>query len=420
MRIVVLGAGVVGVTSAWYLAESGHEVVVLDREPGPALGTSFANAGQVSPGYAWPWAAPGLPRKVLGWMASRHSPFRLYPTLDPAMYRWLARMLANCNKRDYDRNKSRMVRLAEYSRDSLGDLRTATGIQYDGQQGGLIQLFRTQQQLDHATNDTVVLAESHVPFELLDEAGCRAYEPGIPEGVVTGGLRLPGDESGDAHVFTRNLATLAAERGVTFRYDSAIEAILTEGDRVVGVRTSTGMASGDAYLVCLGVWGAKILKPLGIDLPIYPVKGYSITVPVTDEATAPRSTIADETYKVATTRLGDRIRAGGTAELSGYNRTLRPARRETLELSVASLFPNSCDFTQATFWTGLRPSTPDGPPIIGPANKYANLWLNLGHGTLGWTMSCGSARLIADLISARTPNIEHADLSLDRYARGAA
>ncbi len=351
-------------------------------------------------------------------MMSRHSPFRLYPTLDPAMYRWLVRMLANCNTRDYETNKSRMVRLAEYSRDSLGDLRTATGIRYDGQQKGLIQLFRTQSQLDHAAGDTKVLAESGVAFELLDEAGCRAHEPGLPDGVVKGGLRLPGDESGDAHISPPTRASLAAGRGVTFRYGAAIAAILTERDRVVGVRTTTGMASGDAYLVCLGVWGAKLLKPLGIDLPIYPVKGYSLTVPVRDAQAAPRSTIADETYKVATTRLGDRIRAGGTAELSGYDDTLRPGRRETLELSVGSLFPGACDFKEAAFWTGLRPSTPDGPPIIGPAHKYENLWLNLGHGTLGWTMSCGSGRLVADLISGLVPNVEHADLSLDRYSGG--
>ncbi len=419
MRVVVLGAGVVGVASAWYLAEAGHEVVVLDRESGAALGTSFANAGQVSPGYAWPWAAPGLPRKVVGWMASRHSPFRLYPTLDPAMWRWLARMLANCNPRDYEINKSRMVRLAEYSRDCLTDLRHATGIDYDGQQRGLVQLFRDQHQLDLAAEDTRILAESGVAFELLDEAGCRGYEPGLARGVVKGGCRLPGDESGDAHLFTRNLADLAASRGVEFRYGAAIEAILAEGGRIAGVRTASGMASGDAYLVCLGVWGAKLLKPLGIDLPVYPVKGYSITAPVIDEASAPRSTIADETYKVATTRLGNRVRVGGTAELSGYNHVLRPGRRETLALSVSSLFPGACNLDEATFWTGLRPSTPDGPPIIGPGAGYANLWLNLGHGTLGWTMSCGSGRLAADLISGRIPNIEHSDLGLDRTSNAA-
>ncbi len=417
MRVIVLGAGVVGVTSAWYLAEAGHEVVVVDREEGAALGTSFANAGQVSPGYAWPWAAPGLPRKVLGWMMSRHAPFRLRPRPDPAMWRWLARMLANCNARDYAINKSRMVRLAEYSRDALGDLRTATGLAYDGAQDGLVQLFRTDHQLELAARDTTILADSGVAYELLDEAGCRRHEPGLASGVVKGGLRLPGDESGDAHLFTRNLAALCAARGVVFRYGAAIEAILADGDRVTGVRTATGMATGDAYLVCLGVWGAGLLRPLGIELPIYPVKGYSITVPVADPSAAPRSTVADETYKVATTRLGDRVRAGGMAELSGYDRTLRPGPRETLELSVGSLFPGACDFGQARYWTGLRPSTPDGPPIIGPGARYANLWLNLGHGTLGWTMSCGSGRLIADLISGRLPNIEHEDLALDRYAR---
>ena len=416
MRIVVLGAGVVGIASAWYLAEAGHEVVVLDREDGAGLGTSFANAGQVSPGYAWPWAAPGLPRKVLGWMARPHSPFRFHPRADPAMWRWLGQMLRNCNARDYARNKERMVRLAEYSRDCLGDLRTTTGIEYDGRQDGLIQLFRTDAQVDAAAKDVSVLRDSGVAFEMLDPAGCVAREPGLDGSRIKGGLRLPGDESGDAHVFTRNLAALCAARGVVFRYGSTVEAILTEGDRVVGVRASDGMATGEAYLVALGVWGAKLLRPVGIEIPVYPVKGYSITARVTDPERAPRSTVADETYKVAITRLGDRIRAGGTAEISGYDRTLRPDRRDTLALSVDTLFPGACDTADGAFWTGLRPNTPDGPPIVGPGGRYTNLWLNVGHGTLGWTMSCGSGRLVADLISDRRPNIAHEDLSLARYA----
>ncbi len=416
MRVVVLGAGVVGVTSAWYLAQSGHDVVVVDRQQGAALETSFANAGQVSPGYAWPWAAPGIPLKVIKWMATRHSPFRFYPRADPAMWRWMAMMLRNCNARDYAINKGRMVRVAEYSRDCLHDLHEVTGIDYDGQSAGLIQLFRTEAQLEAAFKDVKVLAESGVAYEMLDAAGCARYEPALAKAPIRGGLRLPGDGSGDAHLFTQRLAALSAASGVSFRYSTTIEAILTEAGRITGVRTDRGMATGDAYLVALGSGGAQLLRTIGIDMPVYPVKGYSITVPVTDSDAAPRSTVADETYKVAITRLGDRIRAGGTAELSGYNQILRPGRRETLELSVGSLFPGACDFAQAQFWTGLRPSTPDGTPIIGAAGRYENLWLNIGHGTLGWTMSCGSGRLISDLISGRIPNIEHEDLSIERYA----
>ena len=414
----MLGSGVVGVSSAWYLANEGHEVVVVDRQPAAGMETSFANAGQVSPGYAWPWAAPGIPLKVMKWMLTKHSPFRLYPRADPAMWRWMAMMLRECNTERYGINKSRMVRIAEYSRECLHDLRDATGIEYDGRQAGLIQLFRTQAQYDAAAKDIKILHESGVESELLDPAACVAREPGLAgaRDSLTGGLLMPGDESGDAHLFTQRLAAMAAARGVEFRYGVTIEAILTEGDRVVGVRTDRGMATGDAYLVALGSHGARLLKPIGIELPVYPVKGYSITVPVENEAAAPVSTVADETYKVAITRLGDRIRAGGTAELSGYNSTLRPGRRATLEHSVGTLFAGACDFSKAVFWTGLRPNTPDGTPIIGNSRRYGNLWLNTGHGTLGWTMSCGSGRLISDLISERRPNIEYEDLSIDRYA----
>ena len=418
MRVVVLGSGVVGVSSAWYLREAGHEVVVVDRQPSAGLETTFANAGQISPGYAWPWAAPGIPMKAAKWMLNRHAPFRLYPRADPAMWRWLAMMLRECNARSYEINKGRMVRVAEYSRACLADLRDATGIEYEGRQDGLIQLFRTQKQFDAAAKDIKILHESGVECALLDVDACVAREPGLAaaRAQLTGGLFMPGDESGDAHIFTRALAAMAAERGVEFRYGQTIQTILTEGDRVMGVRTDRGMASGDVYLVALGSHSPRLLKPLGIDLPVYPVKGYSITVPVENEATAPRSTVADESAKVAITRLGDRIRAGGTAELSGYNDVLRPGRRETLEQSVSNLFPGSCDFAKATFWTGLRPSTPDGTPIIGRAGRWENLWLNTGHGTLGWTMSCGSGRLVGDLISGRLPNIEYQDLSLERYA----
>lgn len=416
MRVVVLGAGVIGVASAWYLAEQGHEVVVVDRQSAAGMETSFANAGQVSPGYAWPWAAPGIPLKVARWMMTRHSPFRLYPTADPAMYAWLWRMLRECNIEAYERNKSRMVRLAEYSRDCLGALRDQTGIEYEGRQDGLIQLFRTQKQVDAAQKDVKVLTESGVASELLGPDQCLVHEPGLARGAIAGGLRLPGDETGDAHLFTQRLAALAAARGVQFRFGTTIEAILTEGDRITGVRTDRGMATGDAYLVALGSHGARLLRRIGVRIPVYPVKGYSITATILDADAAPRSTVADETYKVAITRLGTRIRAGGTAELSGYNLRLRPGRRETLTHAVGSLFPGAGDLDGASFWTGMRPSTPDGTPIVGHAGRYANLWLNIGHGTLGWTMACGSGRLIADLIGDRRPNVAHADYAPARYA----
>jgi len=416
VKVIVLGSGVIGVTSAWYLAQAGHEVTVIDRQPASGMETSFANAGQVSPGMSAPWAGPDTPRKAILWLLMHHRPLVVWPLPDPALLAWVGRFLTNCNAGAYARNKSRMVRLAEYSRDRLRDLRTVTGITYDDRQHGLLQLFRNQAQADHVADDTAVLDRLGVPYEILDRAGAIAHEPAlanVPEKFV-GGLKLPGDETGDAHLFTQRLAALAEGAGVRFLYDTAIERLTSEAGRITGVVTAGGTHTADSYVVAMGSYSPKLLKAAGIDLPVYPVKGYSITMKVRDEARAPVSTVMDETYKVAITRLGDRIRVGGTAELAGFSTTLRTPRRRTLEHSVNDLFPGAGDVAEATFWTGLRPMTPDGPPVIGPT-KYGNLWLNTGHGTLGWTMACGSGALIADLVSGRTPNIEHKDLALGRY-----
>ncbi len=417
MRVIVLGSGVVGVNSAWYLARAGHQVTVLDRQAAPGMETSFANAGQVSPGYSAPWAGPGIPVKALKWLMMRHRPLVLWPKLDQGLYRWLGQMLANCTEAAYGINKARMVRLAEYSRDCLRDLRADTGIQYDERTKGTLQLFRTQKQLDGVGADTRVLDGFGVPYELLDPAGCVAAEPalGLVPGKVVGGLRLPGDETGDAHLFTQRLAQMAQAAGVVFRQGVTIQRLRTEAGEVKGVVTDQGEFAADDYVVALGSYSTALLKPLGVALPVYPVKGYSLTLPVTDEAAAPVSTVMDETYKVAITRLGDRIRVGGTAELAGFSLSLRRPRRETLAHSVGDLFPRGGDLSQASFWTGLRPMTPDGTPVIGPT-RYRNLFLNTGHGTLGWTMACGSGRLLADLVTGRTPDIEHEDLSIGRYA----
>ncbi len=416
MKVIVLGSGVVGVTTAWYLAQAGHEVTVIDRQPAAGMETSFANAGQVSPGMSAPWAAPDTPRKAILWMMMRHRPLVFWPVPDRALLSWVRRFLANCNAESYARNKGRMVRLAEYSRDRLRDLRTTTGITYDDGQRGLLQLFRTQKQADHVGDDTSVLDRLGVPYTILDQAGCIAQEPALA-GVAAkfvGGLSLPGDETGDAHVFTQRLAALAEAAGVVFRYGLAIERLVVEAGRITGVVTQAGTLTADSYVVALGSYSPALLRAAGIDLPVYPVKGYSITMPVADEAEAPVSTVMDETFKVAITRLGDRIRVGGTAELAGFSNTLREPRRRTLVHSVTDLFPHGGDVSRAQFWTGLRPMTPDGPPVIGPT-KIENLWLNTGHGTLGWTMSCGSGALLADLMSGKRPNIEHADLAVGRY-----
>ncbi|WP_423207428.1 D-amino acid dehydrogenase [Paracoccus yeei] len=420
MKIVVLGAGVIGVTSAWYLAKAGHEVTVVDRQAGPALETSYANAGEISPGYSSPWAAPGVPLKALKWMFQRHAPLVLQPRLDMHRLGWMARMLANCTHDAYVVNKSRMVRIAEYSRDCLGALRAETGIHYDERTQGTLQVFRKQEQLDGAGKDIEVLRADGVPFEVLDRAGCVAAEPGLAGAAdrIVGGLRLPGDETGDCFKFTNRLAEMAAEAGVAFRWGVDIRALEAEAGRITGVLTDQGRITADRYVLALGPHSPQLVRHLGLKLPIYPLKGYSLTIDILDESRAPVSTVMDETYKIAITRLGDRIRVGGLAEIAGYDLSLNPRRRETLAKSVTELFGGAGDPAQATFWTGLRPMTPDGTPIVG-ATPIPNLYLNTGHGTLGWTMSAGSGRLLADLISGRTPDIESEDLGYARYLRGA-
>jgi D-amino-acid dehydrogenase len=416
LKILILGSGVVGTTSAYYLARAGHEVTVIDRQPAAGLETSFANAGQVSPGYSAPWAGPGVPIKAMKWLMMRHRPFVMWPWADGRLGLWLAQMLANCTEDAYRVNKARMVRLAEYSRDVLRDLRAETGITFDERDQGTLQLFRTQKQLDHVGDDTSVLDLYNVPYDVLDPAGCIAAEPalaGVRDKFV-GGLRLPGDGTGDAHQFTQRLAAIAEANGVVFRYGTRITRLDVAGGAVTGVVTEGGTLTADRYVVALGSYSAALLRPHGIALPVYPVKGYSITIPITDPAAAPVSTVMDETFKVAITRLGERIRVGGTAELAGFNLNLRQPRRRTLEHSVGDLFPHGGDLRQASFWTGLRPMTPDGTPIVG-ATRIANLFTNTGHGTLGWTMACGSARVLTDVMSGQKPEIAADDLQVSRY-----
>ncbi|WP_342662544.1 D-amino acid dehydrogenase [Hahella ganghwensis] len=421
MKVMILGSGVIGVTSAWYLAKAGHEVTVVDRQPEAALETSFANAGQVSPGYSAPWAAPGVPLKAIKWMMQDLAPLRLSPTTDPSMYSWLFKMLMNCNEKSYRTNKARMLRVAEYSRDCLKNLRDELSLDYDQRTQGTLQLFRTQKQVDASLSDIAILEECGVTYEALDRDGCMKVEPGlrhVPSKFV-GGLRLPGDETGDCFKFTQALAKACEEAGVVFQYDTEIDGLLTTGDRIDGVRTSEGLLTADRYLVAMGSYSSLLLKTIGINAPIYPVKGYSITIPLVDEDKAPQSTVMDETFKIAITRLNDRIRVGGTAEICGYNLKMPADRQRNVNHSVSDLFPGAGDLSQASFWTGLRPMTPDGTPILG-GSKFRNLFINSGHGTLGWTMSTGSAKYIADVISGHKPEISSEGLGIDRYGSARA
>lgn len=416
MKVIVLGAGVIGTATAYYLAKAGHEVTVIERQQGAALETSFANAGEVSPGYSAPWAGPGVPLKAIKWLMMEHSPLAIRPTFDLNTWRWVMQMLMNCTSSRYEVNKGRMLRMAEYSRDVLQQLRADTGISYDERTQGTLQLFRNQAQLEGADADIAILNRHGVKYEKLDKAGCLKVEPALAKvkEKFVGALRLPGDETGDCFKFTQNLAKLAEGLGVKFRYGVSIQRLVYSGDQVSSVITSEGELKADSFVLALGSYSPILLRELGIRIPVYPIKGYSITVPITDASAAPESTVMDETYKVAITRLGDRIRVGGTAEITGYNLELRADRRATLEYSVSDLFPAGGDVSKAEFWTGLRPMTPDGTPVVGPT-PYRNLFLNTGHGTLGWTMACGSGQFVADIVSGKRPAISTEGLFMSRY-----
>lgn len=329
-------------------------------------------------------------------------------------------MLRNCTASRYAINKERMVRLSEYSRDCLDELRAETGIAYEGRQLGTTQLFRTQAQVDAAAKDIAVLEASGVPFELLDRDGIARVEPALA-GVkhkLAGALRLPNDQTGDCQMFTTKLADMAKALGVEFRFGQIIQRLDAVGDRINGVWIDGKLETADRYVLALGSYSPQLLKPLGIRAPVYPLKGYSLTVPITNPDMAPTSTILDETYKVAITRFDSRIRVGGMAEIAGFDLSLNPRRRETLEMITADLYPEGGDLQRADFWTGLRPATPDGTPIVG-ATAYRNLFLNTGHGTLGWTMACGSGRLLADLMANKRPQISADGLDISRYSRKA-
>jgi D-amino-acid dehydrogenase len=406
MKILVLGGGVIGVSSAWYLQEAGHDVTVIDRQPGPALETSFANGGQVSWGSGGPWAAPGIPLMALKWLFRPHSPLVLRPRFDPALWRWLLQMLRNCTPARFAVNHERMTRLARYSHRCLVELRSALGIEYEHRAFGNLVLYRSQHSLDHGVEGCELLQRLDIPFRIFDRAQCLRQEPalaGVSE-KIAGGIYYPADESGDCRVFTQALAELAQQRGVRFRYSTRIERLIATADRLDMIVTNDGQLSADAYLLACGSYSPLLTRPLGMRLPVYPVKGYSLTVPIVDDASAPRGTLTDEAYKVVATRLGDRIRAAGTAELAGYDLTLRPSRLATIEHVLRDLFPRGADFSRAEAWCGLRPMTPDNPPILG-GTPFKNLYLNTGHGTLGWTMACGAGKAVADVMSGTKPAI---------------
>ena len=381
----------------------------------------------ISPGYASPWASPGLVWKALPWLLQRDGPLRIRPDGTWWQWQWLARLMHECAPDRYARNKERMVRLAEYSRDCLRLWRENGWISsedYDGRQLGTLQVFRTPQQWRAAARDVAVLARCQVPHALLDRQGCVAKEPGLAAQahLLEGGLHLPGDETGDCERFTHALAQQAEAFGVRFLLSHEAVALLSDGQRLQGVRLrgpdGLQVREADATVVALGTWGRELVSALGLHLPTYPVKGYSLTATLTEPQLAPQSTVLDESHKVALTRFSSRLRVGGMAELAGFDHQLRANRLDTLKQVAHELFPGCAQLEQAEFWTGLRPMTPDGTPIVGPG-PLDQLWLNMGHGTLGWTMACGSATLLADQILGQPCAIRCDDLAWTRYGRSA-
>ncbi|MFT5258418.1 MAG: D-amino-acid dehydrogenase [Saprospiraceae bacterium] len=408
MQVIILGSGVVGVCSAWYLAEQGHSVTVIDRQSSAALETSYANAGQISPGYSAPWAAPGVPLKAIRWLLDELGPLRVSAKslCTPDLQKWLIKLLLQCNHKSYAVNKAKMLQIATYSRECYETLRQTHQFEYDQSSKGTLQLFRSDKQVKASQADIKILEDCGVDHQSLNLNECINYEPALQHVAdkFVGGLRLPNDETGDCFKFTQLLAQACKDKGVRFLFDTTIDKIATEKGLVKGIEANGEVYTADQYVLALGAHSPLLAKTLGIKLPIYPVKGYSITLDIINEELAPRSTIMDETHKVAITRLGNRIRVGGTAELSGYNLKTPESRKRNLEHVINDLFGGAATESGSEFWAGLRPMTPSGVPIIGKS-EIGNLYLNTGHGTLGWTMGAGSGKLLSDLMSGIQPKV---------------
>ena len=404
MHVAVLGAGVIGVTSAWYLAKAGHEVTVIDRHAQAGDETSFANGGQISVSHAAPWANPRVPRKILEWLGREDAPLLFRLRADPAQWFWGLKFLRECTRSRMRRNIRQLVTLGLYSRASLQALRAETGIHYAEQTRGILHFYTSEQEYAHAHDSARLMCEYGCDIEMVSVAACVEIEPALERVRLVGGSYSASDESGDAHEFTQKVARLAAERGVRFRVGS-IQGLVAEGGRIAGIRLTNEVVRADAYLVCLGSYSPLLVRPLGIRLAIYPLKGYSVTLPVADARKAYTVSLTDDEHKLVFSRLGERLRIAGTAELNGYNTELNEARCRAILRRTLELFPGAADAARAQFWTGLRPATPNNIPYIG-ATPYPNLYLNTGHGTLGWTHACGSGRAIAEIVSGRRPEID--------------
>ena len=416
MKIVVLGAGLIGVSTAYHLARAGHRVVVIDRQPGPGLETSYANGGQLSASHATPWSNPQTPRRLLAWFGRADAPLAFALRWDPAMWGFFLRFLAQCRAARSDANAATVLRLALYSRARLAQLRSETSIAFDAEDRGILHIYRSAQELERAAAAAERFRPLGLETEDLNARACVALEPalaGVRE-TLAGGIYSPGDLSGDAHAFTMGLAQLCADAGVEFRFRTRVTRLARMGGRITGAMTDRGMVTADRYVLAFGSYSPLLLAPLGIRLPVYPAKGYSATVPVKGSNLAPRVSLTDDDRKIVMSRLGDRLRIAGMADFNGYNTDVVGARARAVLRAGLELFPDGLDADAAEFWAGLRPLTPDGVPIIGPT-RYPNLILNTGHGTLGWTLACASGRIAADIATGAEPEIDVSDIGPDRF-----
>jgi len=414
MHVIVLGAGVTGITTAWYLRQQGHEVTVIERQLGAGLETSFANGGQISVSHAEPWANPGAPLKVLKWLMKEDAPLLFRLRADLAQWRWGLAFLRECTPGRTAHNIRNIVSLGLYSRDKLRALRAATGIAYEHRTQGILHFYTSEAEYAAAQEPARLMREQGCELDMKTPEECVAIEPALAQcrGKIVGGSMTPSDESGDAHRFTQELARLCAAAGVKFRYDTRILGFERQGaeiDQVIvaDARGEIERLKADRYVLCMGSFSRGLARELGVDLNIYPAKGYSVTLPVTAPEHSYEVSLTDDEYKLVFSRLGDRLRIAGTAELNGYDTSLNLRRCEAIVRRTRELFPKMTDGRNAQLWTGLRPATPSNLPYIG-ASKVSNLFLNTGHGTLGWTHACGSGAAIADIVSGRRPALDYA------------
>lgn len=414
MHVIVIGAGIIGVTTAYFLRRDGHDVTVIERRSGVAQETSFANAGVTAPSYVAPWSQPGMPAKVLAYLFRPEAPIVFRPSLDPALWRWIARWLGECRLERFTRNKARMQRLAFYSQAQLRVLRELHRLEYE-QATGYLQLFRTHVEVERSAVTRKMLTELGVSHRLLGTDEAHSLEPALHAATrLAGALHLPDDETGNCAFFAQQLKDIAIDDGVDFRFNVAVQGLQSEKQRISGVRTASGNVGGDVFVVAAGIDSAAMLRPLGIRVPMQPVKGYSATAAITAFEHAPRLSVMDETYKVAITRMGKWLRIAGTAELGTRGMQLRDSALRTLLKVAQDWFPYAASYGKSRFWIGARPMLPDGPPVLG-ITPIGNLYVNTGHGSTGWVMACGSARVVADVIAGKVPAIDLDGLTLDRY-----